>query len=103
MKGLAIPIAILALMPAAEARAQRSCLDAAQTRAAVIDHHLTDPGRAQRTAAAHARAEALRARLCRWNDEYVYEITLLRRDGKVMHVNVRATDGSLAGPRREAR
>jgi uncharacterized membrane protein YkoI len=92
-----LPIVLLALSPAAADAAERTCLDAAQTRAAVAEHHLTDPGSAQRTAAQSARAEALRSRLCRWNDEYVYEITLLRRDGKVMHVNVRAADGSLAG------
>jgi uncharacterized membrane protein YkoI len=103
MMRLAFLIALLALAPTTAARAERTCLDAAQTRAAVRDHHLTDPGSAQRTAATQARAEALRARLCRWNEDYVYEITLLRRDGKVMHVNVRAVDGTLAGPHVDAR
>jgi uncharacterized membrane protein YkoI len=99
MKEMVIVFAALlaAAAPAFAAEGERVCLDAAQTRAAVRDHGLTDPGTAQRTAATQARAEALRARLCRWNEVYVYEITLLRRDGKVMHVNVRAADGTVAG------
>jgi len=46
-----------------------------------------------------AHADPLRSRLCRWNDEYVYEITLLRRDGKVMNVFIKAEDGSLVNAR----
>ena len=100
MKSWVVLIAtVLTAAPAGAAESERVCLDAAQTLAAVRDHGLTDPGTAQRTAAAEVRAEALRARLCRWNEDYVYEITLLRRDGKVMHVNVRAADGKVAGPR----
>lgn len=73
----------------------RTCLNAVETRQAVEMHKLADPGAALRSAAAHARAEPLRTRLCRWNDDFIYEITLLRRDGKVMHVNVRALDGEI--------
>ena len=91
-----------ATLPASAATdIERTCLTAAETRIVVRENKLTDPGTAQRTAAAQAHAEALRARLCRWNEDYVYEITLLSRDGKVMQVNVRAADGTLAGPRRD--
>lgn len=65
-----------------------------ETREAVRTHKLAPPGSAQRAAAADSRAEPLRNRLCRWNSEFVYEITLLRRDGKVAHVFVRANDGT---------
>ena len=65
----------------------------AEPREAVRSHRLAAPAAAQREAARHAGAELLRGRLCRWNDDYVYEISLLRHDGKVMHVFVSARDG----------
>ena len=77
----------------------RLCLSPAETREAILDNKLADPMSALRTAAAHARAEALRSRLCRWNEDFVYEITLLRRDGKVLHVFIKATDGSVVNAR----
>ena len=46
-----------------------------------------------------AHADPLRSRLCRLKDDYIYEITLLRRDGKVMRVLIRADDGSLVDER----
>jgi hypothetical protein len=75
----------------------RTCLSPEETREVAATHKLAGPLAAQRTAAQHVRAEPLRSRLCRWNDEYVYEITLLRRDGKVMRVYVKAADGLIVG------
>ena len=77
----------------------RHCLNPAETREAVARNKFTDPAAALRSAAAVAHADPLRSRLCRWNDEYVYEITLLRRDGKVMNVFIKAEDGSLVNAR----
>ncbi len=75
----------------------RVCLDAAQARAAVLDNKLANPVVAQRSAEKHvAGAELLRSRLCRWNEDYFYEISLLPRDGKVTQVYVRAIDGQIA-------
>ena len=77
----------------------RHCLNPAETREAVAKNKFTDPAAALRSAAAVAHADPLRSRLCRWNDDYVYEITLLRRDGKVMNVFIKAEDGSLVNAR----
>ena len=77
----------------------RHCLNPAETREAVARNKFTDPAAALRSAAAVAHADPLRSRLCRWNDDYVYEITLLRRDGKVMNVFIKAEDGSLVNAR----
>ena len=77
----------------------RACLTPAETREAAFTNNFSDPVVALRTAAAHAHAEALRSRLCRWNEEFVYEITLLRRDGKVIKVLIKAVDGTLIGAR----
>lgn len=82
------------VLPAA-AKPDQTCLTPAESREAVAQHNLARPGKAQREAAAHAQAEPLRSRLCRWNTEFVYDITLLRRDGKVTHVFVKAADGMI--------
>jgi uncharacterized membrane protein YkoI len=77
----------------------RQCLNAADAREVLARNKFTDPAAALRSAAAVAHADPLRSRLCRWNDDYVYEITLLRRDGKVMNVFIKAEDGSLVNAR----
>ena len=77
----------------------RQCLNPAEAREAVARNKFTDPAAALRSAAAIAHADPLRSRLCRWNEDYVYEITLLRRDGKVMNIFLKAEDGSLVNAR----
>jgi uncharacterized membrane protein YkoI len=92
----AVALAWCGLAGPASAASERACLDAAQTRAAVTEHKLANPVAAQRSAARHAGGgEFLRSRLCRWNGDYIYEISLLLRDGKVSQVNIRASDGKL--------
>ena len=84
----------------AKAAYARVCLDAAQTREAIASLKLANPVVAQRNAAIHVGGgEFLRSRLCRWNEDHGYEITLLRRDGKVMNVFIKAEDGSLVNAR----
>jgi uncharacterized membrane protein YkoI len=48
---------------------------------------------ALKTAAAQRKAEALSARLCHSDDEFIYEITLLHRDGRLSHVEMEADSG----------
>ncbi len=94
--------ALLAFDPAMGAEAAKPaalCLNPAETREALSQHKFTDPAAALRSAAAVAHADPLRSRLCRLKEDYVYEITLLRRDGKVMRVFIRAEDGSLVEAR----
>ncbi len=75
----------------------RVCFNSAETREKIISRRLGEPFRLLRGATGHLQGEALRARLCRWNDEYVYEISLLRRDGRVIHVYLNATSGQTVG------
>ncbi len=94
----ALALAMGGSSPPTRAEGERVCLDAAHTRDAIIEQKLTNPVAAQRSAARHAGGgEFLRSRLCRWNEDYIYEISLLLRDGKIAQVNVRATDGSIVG------
>ena len=80
------------------------CLNAAETREMVKSRRLLEPFAALKFAAAQRKAEALSARLCRAGDDFVYEITLLHRDGRLVHVEMEAATGKIASrPAREPR
>jgi len=80
------------------------CLTAAETREMVKSHRLIEPFAALKYAAAQRKAEALSARLCRSGDDFVYVITLLHRDGRLVHVDMEAATGKIASrPTREPR
>ena len=95
--------ALVSFSPAMSAEAAKPaaphCLNPAETREALSQSKFADPAAALRSAAAVAHADPLRSRLCRLKDDFVYEITLLRRDGKVMRVLIKAEDGSLVDGR----
>ena len=72
------------------------CLNAAETREVVKSRRLLEPFAALKFAAGQRKAEALSARLCRSGDDFVYEITLLHRDGRLVHVEMEAATGKIA-------
>ena len=95
---------------AAEAEAPRAaqpkpvCLNAAETREIVKSRRLIEPFAALKFAAGQRKAEALSARLCHSGDDFIYEITLLHRDGRVVHVDMEAATGKVVvRPAREPR
>ncbi len=71
------------------------CLSAAETRDEVKAHKLLEPFAALKFAAQQRKAEALSARLCHAGDEFIYEITLLHRDGRLTRVEMEAGTGKL--------
>ncbi len=78
------------------------CLNAAETREEVKAHRLLEPFAALKFAAAQRKAEALSAKLCHNGDDFIYEITLLHRDGRLVHVEMEADTGKLVSrPPRE--
>ena len=78
------------------------CLTASETRDEVKAHKLLEPFAALKYAAQQRKAEALSAKLCHAGDEFIYEITLLHRDGRLTHVQMEAGTGKLIGrPSRE--
>ena len=80
------------------------CLNAAETREEVKARRLIEPYSALKFAAEKRKAEALSAKLCHIGDEFIYEITLLHRDGRLVHVAMEAATGKLISrPPREAR
>ena len=72
-----------------------ACLNAAETREMVKSRHLLEPFAALKSAGAQRKAEALSARLCRSGDDFIYEITLLHRDGRLVHVEMEAATGKI--------
>lgn len=75
----------------------RQCLSPGETLTTIGERRLVRPSEALASAAVRASAEAVGARLCRWADAFVYEITLLRSDGRVLRVFVDAASGKPAG------
>jgi hypothetical protein len=84
-----------ALAAEAEVRLKPVCLSVAETREQVKANRLLEPFVALKTAAAQRQAEALSARLCHADDKFIYEITLLHRDGRLSHVDLEADSGKL--------
>ena len=78
------------------APAKPVCLNAAETREMVKSRRLLEPFAALKFAGAQRKAEPLSARLCRIGEDFVYEITLLHRDGRLVHVEMEAATGKIA-------
>ena len=75
------------------------CFPTNETREEIKGHHLVEPFVALKNAAAAVKAEALSAKLCRLGEEFVYEIALLHRDGRLVHVVMSAASGKLVTTR----
>lgn len=70
----------------------RVCFNSAESREKILSNKLTEPFQALRRG--RLQGDALRARLCRWKpDEFVYEISVLRRDGRIVHIYMNAQNG----------
>jgi uncharacterized membrane protein YkoI len=85
------------------AGARAVCLNASDTREQIKAHKLLEPYAALKSAAQQRKAEALSAKLCVSGDDFIYVITLLHRDGRLIHVQMEAGTGKLiARPTHEA-
>jgi hypothetical protein len=78
---------------------KRACYSASDTREEIAEHHLMEPFAVLKSAASAVKAEALSAKLCRTGDDYVYEIALLHRDGRLVHEVLNASTGKRLPPR----
>jgi hypothetical protein len=87
-------LAVAAALPAAAAeRATMQCFPTSETRHLILDRRLADPFATMQAASAAAHAEPIAARLCRDQEELIYEVSLLRRDGRVMRIYLDAVTG----------
>ena len=71
------------------------CLSPAETREIVAARKLSAPFAVLRTAGTHAHGETIGVHLCRLNEELMYEVTVLRRDGRVVKVVLDAASGKI--------
>ncbi|PPD44487.1 MAG: hypothetical protein CTY15_07190 [Methylocystis sp.] len=79
---------------AAEHAPPRSqCFSTAATREKIEAHRLTDPFACMRAAARELSGEALGARLCRIEELFIYEISVLRPDGRIVKLLFDAATG----------
>jgi uncharacterized membrane protein YkoI len=78
---------------AAQSAGERECYSTVETRDRILASGLSEPFPAMQRAAARLHAEAIGVRLCRWEDELVYEISLLRRDGRLIRSYIDAKTG----------
>lgn len=72
---------------------RRQCFTTAQTRETIETHKLTDPFACMRAAAQQLNGEALGARLCRHEEVFLYEISVLRSDGHIVKIVFDALTG----------
>lgn len=97
----------VALLGASAARADiervRGCMAPSQAHDVLIDQKLIAPFRALGEAARGGQGDAVGVQLCRVGELYVYDITLLQRDGRVSHALINARKGGLVVPGRNAK
>lgn len=72
------------------------CFTVKETSERVSRLRLFNPLMAMRTTARRLKADPLRTRLCRTGPRLVYELSLIRRDGKVQKVYLNAQNGNPA-------
>jgi hypothetical protein len=77
----------------AQQRARTVCMSSMEARTAISRNRLANPLPALRALSRRTKAEPLRSRLCRMDERMVYEMTMLRPDGRVVRVYVDARDG----------
>lgn len=75
------------------------CVSAEESRELFVADKLVSPLRVMREASRVLQAEAIDIQLCRAEAVLVYDVTLLDRDGRVVHRLVLATNGSPFNPR----
>ncbi len=78
---------------AEENSAPTQCFSTAQTREKIAAEKLTDPFAAMHAAKERVKGDALNARLCQKGAAYIYEISLVREDGRVVKALYDAATG----------
>jgi len=100
---LALIATFICFYARAEPARERQCYSTAETRDKIVSLGLSEPFHLMRKAAARAQGEAIQAKLCSWSEDLVYEISLLRRDGRVIRVFFDAKTGQVVVSKSEDR
>ncbi|WP_131115924.1 PepSY domain-containing protein [Lichenihabitans psoromatis] len=99
--GAALTLGVVGLPHVAQATETRlrTCLSAGETRETLQTMKLLPPYRAVEEAGRGMPGESVGIKLCRLNQQMVYDVTILRHDGHLVHMLVDATNGTLMPPR----
>lgn len=84
-----------------EPERSRVCFSTAETREKIVMNQLSEPFHVLRSTAGRLKAEAIGVKLCRLNESLVYEISLLRHDGRVIQTFVDAKTGEVIDSKNE--
>jgi hypothetical protein len=91
--GIACAVAEEPLERIEHAAPKRQCLSTSQSRQTIEENSLVDPFVCMRAAAREHQGEALGARLCRHDESFIYEISLLQPDGRIVKIPFDARTG----------
>jgi hypothetical protein len=81
----------------AQTQPDRVCFSTAESREKIHAQGLLEPFQLMRVTANRLHAEALGVKLCRWHENLIYELSMLRHDGHVIYVFINAQNGQPAG------
>jgi len=77
-----------------------SCLSAKDMRQAISERKLVDAAEALRVARTATPGDVVRIRLCQADgDDLIYQVTIVKRDGRVQRVTIDADSGKVASVR----
>lgn len=85
--------------PAGPPPGPKKCYSAAETRERVASQKLRPAFEMMRKASTLTGAEAIAGKLCHWNDDDIYVISLLRHNGALVRVFMNAVTGRVIGAR----
>lgn len=92
--GLLLPLLTLAHVAAAE---PRHCLSPDERRIAIKGHKVVPLAKAIRRVQAHYPGDVVAVRMCEQGKRLLYVLTVLPRNGKVVHASVDAATGAVEG------
>jgi hypothetical protein len=81
----------------ADAERVHGCMPPSRAREVLIAERFVAPFRALGVAAAGQPGDPVGLQLCLYGDVFVYDVTVLRRDGRVSHTLVDAHTGAVLG------
>ena len=77
----------------AETQPDRVCFSTAESREKIHAHRLFEPFQLMRAVGSRLHADAIAVKLCSWHENLIYELSLLRHDGRIIYVFVNAENG----------
>lgn len=104
MLHVCIPAGLVSFCLATSAHAQeqqpprsleQGCLSSKEMREAINANHAVQPVVALKNARAAAPGDVVRMRLCRDEQDLFYQVTTVKRDGRVQRVTVEAVSGKV--------